>query len=135
MKDKLIYIGIFCFLFMACSLDDVLKTSDKVNVEIMESTDTVRPLPGDTISFKFLLSTNGGTLKRLEITDKTFDFDVVPENIRFAMVDTSLKLSLDANGYFSRPVSTVLVMYPMVVPFCYEIIVFFLCIIDNNTLQ
>lgn len=46
-------------LMAACSLGDVLEPSDGVNMALMETVDTVVAIPGDTISFKFIASTNG----------------------------------------------------------------------------
>lgn len=117
MKNIIFVILTSVLLFGACSIDQQLAPSDGVNVIIMESTDTVRPLPGDTIQFKFLASTNSGSLKRVEIIDKTFDFDVMPSDATFSMVDlTKDTLYLDENGYFSRPINTVMVFYPFAVP-------------------
>ncbi len=115
------YIYLFIFTIVlslgACSLDEQLKLSDNIHVIVMESADTVRPLPGDTIQFKILASTNIGYLEQLEILDKTFDFDVMPEDITFSMIDLSKDtLYLDENGYFSRPVKTLMILYPFAVP-------------------
>lgn len=82
----------------------------------MEPADTVRPLPGDRSSFKFLASTNSGNLERVEILDKTHGFVDMIDQVKFALVDQTQELSLDAEGYFSRPVSMVMIFYPMVVP-------------------
>ena len=48
-------------LMAACSLGEVLEPSDGVNMALMETVDTVVAIPGDTISFKFIASTNTGT--------------------------------------------------------------------------
>lgn len=119
----LLFIASMALSFSACSLDEQLKPSDDLHVIVMESADTVRPLPGDTIQFKILASTNSGYLERLEIIDKTFDFDVIPEDITFSMVDISKDtLYLDENGYFSRPVKTVMILYPFAVPKDYSMV-------------
>ena len=89
MKNILFTITSAALLFGACSIDNQLAPSDDVHVIIMESADTVRPLPGDTIQFKFLASTNVGSLEKVEIIDKSF---------------------------FSRPINTVMVFYPFAVP-------------------
>ncbi len=117
MKNILFTITSAALLFGACSIDNQLAPSDDVHVIIMESADTVRPLPGDTIQFKFLASTNVGSLEKVEIIDKSFDFDVMPSDASFAMVDlTKDTLYLDEHGYFSRPINTVMVFYPFAVP-------------------
>ena len=62
-------------LMVACSLGDVLEPSDGVSMALMETVDTVVALPGDTISFKFIASTNGAALRRIEIVEKSHDFN------------------------------------------------------------
>ena len=103
-------------LMAACSLGDVLEPSDGVNMALMETVDTVVALPGDTISFKFIASTNGATLRRIEIVEKSHDFNELKDSIRFALVDETLELTVDEEGYLSRPVSTVMMIYPVIVP-------------------
>ena len=41
------------------SVDDVLKPSDSISISILETLDTVRVVPGDTVSFKFMVFTTG----------------------------------------------------------------------------
>lgn len=109
-------------LMIACSLGDVLEPSDGVNMALMETVDTVVALPGDTISFKFIASTNGATLRRIEIAEKSHDFNELKDSIRFALVDETLELTVDEEGYLSRPVSTVMLIYPVIVPNDKEIV-------------
>ncbi len=109
-------------LMIACSLGDVLEPSDGVNMALMETVDTVVALPGDTISFKFIASTNGATLRRIEIAEKSHDFNELKDSIRFALVDETLELTVDEEGYLSRPVSTVMLIYPVIVPKDKEIV-------------
>lgn len=104
---------VFMFFFSSCSLDDVLKPSDDIYITILETQDTVGVIPGDTISFKFLVSTNGGAIKRIEIMAQEELFSGIPDKMTFSMVDTALGLTADAEGYLSRPVSTVMVNYPV----------------------
>ena len=94
-------------LMAACSLGEVLEPSDGVNMALMETVDTVVAIPGDTISFKFIASTNGATLRRIEIVEKSHNFNELKDSIRFALVDETLELTVDEEGYLSRPVSTV----------------------------
>ena len=109
-------------LMIACSLGDVLEPSDGVNMALMETVDTVVALPGDTISFKFIASTNGATLRRIEIAEKSHDFNELKDSIRFALVDETLELTVDEEGYLSRPVSSVMLIYPVIVPNDKEIV-------------
>lgn len=104
-------------LFLAaCSLDDVLEPSGGVSMALMETVDTVVALPGDTISFKFIASTNGAALSRIEIVEKSHDFNELKDSIRFGLIDETLELTVDGEGYLSRPVSTVMMIYPVIVP-------------------
>ena len=103
-------------LMVACSLGDVLEPSDGVSMALMETVDTVVALPGDTISFKFIASTNGAALRRIEIVEKSHDFNELKDSIRFALVDETLELTVDEEGYLSRPVSSVMMIYPVIVP-------------------
>ena len=103
-------------LMVACSLGDVLEPSDGVSMALMETVDTVVALPGDTISFKFIASTNEATLRRIKIVEKSHDFNELKDSIRFALVDETLELTVDEEGYLSRPVSTVMMIYPVIVP-------------------
>ena len=109
-------------LMIACPLGDVLEPSDGVNMALMETVDTVVALPGDTISFKFIASTNGATLRRIEIAEKSHDFNELKDSIRFALVDETLELTVDEEGYLSRPVSSVMLIYPVIVPNDKEIV-------------
>lgn len=114
MKNKIhilaLILSVLCF---SCSLDDVLEPSDGVKIAIMETVDTVKTVPGDTVSFKFIASTSQGALKRIEITNKEGNYIPMPDSVKFALVDQTLGLSVDANGYLSRPVSTVMMIYPV----------------------
>ena len=103
-------------LMAACSLGEVLEPSDGVNMALMETVDTVVAIPGDTISFKFIASTNGATLRRIEIVEKSHNFNELKDSIRFALVDETLELTVNEEGYLSRPVSTVMMIYPVIVP-------------------
>lgn len=111
-----LWVLVIISLFAACSLNDVLEPSDGVNMALMETVDTVVALPGDTISFKFIASTNGATLRRIEIVEKSHDFNELKDSIRFALVDETLELTLDEEGNLSRPVSTAMLIYPVIVP-------------------
>lgn len=114
MKNRLyilaLILSVLCF---SCSLDDVLEPSDGVKIAIMETVDTVKTVPGDTVSFKFIASTSQGALKRIEVTNKEGNFIPIPDSMKFALVDQTLGLSVDADGYLSRPVSTVMMIYPV----------------------
>lgn len=101
----------------ACNdVDDVLKASDKVYVTVMETKDTVNVVPGDTTSFKFMVTTNGGAVRQIRVEANEVMFEPLPEKMTFGLIDMSKDtLYADADGYLSRDVSTFVVDYPVVV--------------------
>lgn len=109
----LIYMTVF---FTACSIDDVLKPANQINIALMETVDTVKAVPGSNINFKFIASTNLGKIVRIEIEEKSHPFDVTLDSMNFTLVDQSLELTIDSLGFLSRPVSTVMALFPMTVP-------------------
>lgn len=120
MKNSLytgaLLLSAICF---SCSINNVLEPSDDVKIAIMETVDTVRTVPGDTVSFKFIASTSKGALKRIEISGQEGNFTPLTDSVKFALVDQNIELTIDDQGYLSRPVSTVMMIYPV--------------IMDNNT--
>ncbi len=114
---KQIYIIIYVAMTLAaCSIDEVLKPSNQINISLMETVDTVKAVPGADIQFKFIASTNFGKIIRIEVDEKSHPFEISLDSINFTLVDQSLGLSLDSSGFLSRPVSTVMVLLPMTVP-------------------
>lgn len=116
MKRYLFISGLLCLLFAACSLDNRLKPADGVFLTAAESTDAPAALAGDTLWFKFVASSNNSPLARMEIVEQDFESDNVIDKARFAMTDTSMVLTVDSDGYFSRPVFSVLVQFPVPMP-------------------
>ena len=55
-----------CILAACTSVDDTLKPSDDIYVSVLETQDTVRVIPGDTVHFHFMVSTNNGAITRIE---------------------------------------------------------------------
>ncbi len=116
-KIILLSVVILSALLGGCSLDDVLAPAEGVKVAVMESAlDTVRIPVGDTLRFKFVATTNYGSLKRVEVVDKTHDFGAVYDKAEFALVDMEDTLRLDDEGYFSRSVTTAMVLFPVAIP-------------------
>lgn len=108
MKNITIYI--LALLVLGCNnIDEVLKQSDDINVILLETTSLPVGNPGDTISFKVLATTND-IIKRMELTDKSHDFEPLGGKIRFEIVDT---ISIDDDGYFNRDVRSIVVNYPI----------------------
>lgn len=99
----------------SCSIDDILESEDHLNIAVTEAVNPVKVEPGDTVVFKFVASTTKGDLSRIQITSED-GIEPLVGKTEFAMIEKDAELSLDKDGYFSRPVSTVLVYYPLVVP-------------------
>lgn len=116
MRNIIIFLFIVSGLLTACNdVSDVLKPGNNIAISILETQDTVRVVPGDTISFKFMVSTNNGAVRRIEVLANEEIFEPHPEKMTFALIDTDMELSADADGYLSREVSSLIVEYPVYV--------------------
>lgn len=103
---------IFLLSLWLCSCSDyekVLEQSDAINVILLETSSLPVGNPGDTVSFKVLATTND-IIKRVEITEKSHDFQPLGGKIRYEIVDN---ISVDEAGYFSRDVRSIVVNYPV----------------------
>ena len=114
MKHNLfnIILALTAVLASCNSVDDVLKASDNISISILETLDTVRVIPGDTVTFKFMVSTNGGTIKRIDLDANDEIFEKHPEKMKFGLID-DIELTVDKDGYLSRDVSSLIVEYPV----------------------
>lgn len=116
MKTNILLLFVWMGLLTSCnSIDDVLKPSDDIFVSILETQDTVRVVPGDSISFRFMVTTNNGSVRRVEVLANDEIFEAYPEKMTFSLIDTSMVLTADEQGYLSRDVSSVIVNYPVYV--------------------
>lgn len=114
MRNKLFLLwiaGLFC---ASCSVDEVMKLEKNLNVILLETIELPEKHVGDTISFKVFAGTND-VIERMEITNMTHDFSkmLLDGGIRYEIIDDTLYT--DATGYFNRPVSSVVVNYPIIV--------------------
>ena len=114
MKNKLFLIWILGLFCASCSVDEVMKLEKNLNVILLETIELPEKHVGDTISFKVFAGTND-IIERMEITNATHDFSsmLLAGGIRYEIIDDTLYT--DANGYFNRPVSSVVVNYPIIV--------------------
>ena len=101
-----------CILAACTSVDDTLKPSDDIYVSVLETQDTVRVIPGDTVHFHFMVSTNNGAITRIEFVSDESIIEGHPEKMTFSLIDTTMTLTADAEGYLSREVSSLVVDYP-----------------------
>lgn len=116
MKTNILLLFVWMGLLTSCnSIDDALKPSDDIFISILETQDTVRVVPGDTISFRFMVTTNNGSVRRVEVLANDALFEGHPEKMTFGLIDTSMVLTADEQGYLSRDVSSVIVNYPVYV--------------------
>lgn len=108
MKYRIIFL--LCLWLCSCSdYEKVLKQSDAINVILLETSSLPVGNPGDTVSFKVLATTND-IIKRVQITEKSHDFQPLGGEIRYEIVDD---ISVDEEGYFSRDVRSIVVNYPI----------------------
>lgn len=101
-----------CILAACTSVDDTLKPSDDIYVSVLETQDTVRVIPGDTVHFHFMVSTNNGAITRIEFVSDESIIEGHPENMTFSLIDTTMVLTANTEGYLSREVSSLIVDYP-----------------------
>lgn len=102
-----------CIMAACTSVDDTLKPSDDIYVSVLETQDTVRVIPGDTVHFHFMVSTNNGAITRIEFNGDESIIEGHPEKMTFSLIDTSLGLTADADGNLSREVSSLIADYPV----------------------
>ncbi len=114
MKTKLIALWSLCALLASCSVSEVLKMNNDLNVILLETVELPIRHVGDTIRFKVFASTND-IIERMELTNATHDFSkmMLEGSIRYEILDDTI--FIDENGYFSRPVSSIVVNYPIIV--------------------
>ncbi len=114
LKSLLIIIGAGLMIF-SCSLDDILAPSEDVKLAFLETVELKTALPGDTVYFQLMLSTNVGAIESIWVSDKTGDFVDLRDSITFGFVADTITLD-SITGKLSKPVTTVLVNYPIAVP-------------------
>lgn len=115
MKKIYLFICVLGLMSGSCSMDDVLDASEDLNVSVIETNNPIKAEPGDTVFFRFVVSTSKGEVSRVQITSEDGIQAIVSET-SFALIDKNIELSLSQDGYFSRAVSTVLVTYPLIIP-------------------
>lgn len=76
-----------CILAACTSVDDTLKPSDDIYVSVLETQDTVRVIPGDTVHFHFMVSTNNGAITRIEFVSDESIIEGHPEKMTFSLID------------------------------------------------
>ena len=114
MKTKLLTIWSLCLFLASCSVSEVLKMNNDLNVILLETVELPVKHVGDTIRFKVFASTND-IIERMELTNATHDFSkmMLEGGIRYEILKDTI--FLDEKGYFSRPVSSIVVNYPIIV--------------------
>ncbi|MGM9713187.1 MAG: hypothetical protein ACI3Y5_03590 [Prevotella sp.] len=115
MKTRITTIALSVLTLTACeNVSDIYEPSDDIIVSTLQTTDTVTAVPSDTIRFKFLVSTNQGAIRHIDLDVDETAVEKVPEKTTFSLIDKDDPLTVDADGNLSREVSTVVVEYPVV---------------------
>lgn len=114
MKNRLFFLGVLCLCLVACSVEKVMEQDNNLNVILLETVVLPEKHVGDTISFKVFAGTND-IIERMEITEATHDFSgmLLGNGVRYEIIEDTLYA--DSEGYFNRPVSSVVVNYPIIV--------------------
>ena len=104
MKTNILLLFVWMGLLTACnSIDDVLKPSDDIYISILETQDTVRVVPGDTISFHFMVTTNNGSVRRVEVLANDALFEGHPEKMTCGGMQRLRKPQSLSRTHMSRP--------------------------------
>lgn len=96
-------------------VDSMLEVSDNISVSTLETRDTLKVAPADTVRFRFLVSTAAGAIANIDLEIDESVAEKVPEKTTFAGYDQDNELVMDENGNLSRDISTVIVEYPVVI--------------------
>lgn len=114
-KKYALLAGLALTLAACNNVSDMLEPSDGIMVSTLATRDTMSVTPTDTVRFKFIVSTNQGEIRNIDLDIDTTLVEKLPEKTTFGLVDNDNELTLDAEGNLSRPISTVVVEYPVVV--------------------
>lgn len=115
MKIKILSTILCVAALTSCeNVSDMYEPSDDIMVSTLQTRDTVSATPTDTIRLKFLVSTNGGSIRNIQLDVDETAVEKVPEKTTFSLIDSDIPLTVDADGNLSREVSTVVVEYPVV---------------------
>ena len=114
MRTNFFLLIILSISLSACSVETVMELEDNLNVILLETVDLPEKHVGDTMVFKVFAGTND-VLTRMSVTNATHDFSsmILGDGIYFEIVEDTLYT--DAAGYFNRPVSSVVVNYPILI--------------------
>lgn len=109
MKRIFLFILLIPVLFLyGCSADDVLSVSGKLQLNVVCAISPIEKFIGDTVQFNLLASINNESISRIEIIEVNGNLKHVDETEKIKLVDTDLALTMDASGYLSRDVSTLM---------------------------
>lgn len=118
MKTKifaLMMLGGAAALSSCNKVDSMLEASDNISVSTLQTVDTLKVAPNDTIKFSFLVSTAAGSIRNIDIDIDESVAEKVPEKTTFSGYDQTNELTMDANGNLSRDISTVIVEYAIAI--------------------
>lgn len=118
MKTKifaLLLLGGSMAITSCTKVDSMLEASDNISVSTLETTDTLKVVPNDTIKFRFLVSTAAGSIRNIDLDIDESVAEKIPEKTTFSGYDQTNELTIDNNGNLSRDISTVIVEYAVAI--------------------
>lgn len=111
-----IIIGFVAMTLVACTdASNTLEVEDRISVSTLETIDTIKVVPNDTIRFRFLVSSTGSPIKNIDLDVNEEVVEKLPAHSTFAIYDAENPLTMDEAGNLSRDINTVIVEYAVAV--------------------
>ena len=101
-----------CCCWRCNSIDDRFEEKDNLRLIMLEAIEEPYANPKDIYVYKLMAQSTGG-LERVVISNVSHELDSAPTLPTIVLVDS---VTVDSNGYLSRPVKTVIIEYPIIVP-------------------
>ena len=101
-----------CCCWRCNSIDDRFEEKDNLRLIMLEAVEEPYANPKDVYVYKLMAQSTSG-LERVVISNVSHELDSAPALPTIVLVDS---VTVDSNGYLSRPVKTAVIEYPIVVP-------------------
>ena len=101
-----------CCCWRCNSIDDRFEEKDNLRLIMLEAIEEPYANPKDVYVYKLMAQSMSG-LERVVISNVSHELDSAPALPTIVLVDS---VTVDSNGYLSRPVKTAIIEYPIVVP-------------------
>lgn len=109
-------LGLLALCMVACTdAGSTLEVSDQITVSTLETLDTIKVIPNDTVRFRFLVSSTGSPIKNIDLDVDEEVVEKLPAHSTFAIYDAENALTMDEAGNLSRDINTVIVEYAVAV--------------------